>query len=66
MKKGSPSIRSVAVIVGSLRRGSINRTFAESVGKLAADRLRFHLVEIGDLPLTTMICGRILLSPFCV
>jgi chromate reductase len=51
MKKGSPSIKSVAVIVGSLRRGSINSKFAGSVGKLAADRLRFHFVEIGDLPL---------------
>lgn len=45
------SIKNVAVVVGSLRRGSINRKFAESVGKLAADRLRFHFIEIGDLPL---------------
>ena len=41
----------MAVLVGSLRRGSINRKFAESIGKLAADRLRFHFIEIGDLPL---------------
>ena len=41
----------VAVLVGSLRRGSLNRKFAESVGKLAADRLTFRFVEIGDLPL---------------
>ena len=45
------SIKNVAVVVGSLRRESINRKFAESVGKLAADRLRFHFIEIGDLPL---------------
>ena len=45
------SIKNVAVVVGSLRRGSINRKFAESIGKLAADRLRFHFIEIGDLPL---------------
>jgi chromate reductase len=45
------SIKNVAVVVGSLRRGSINRKFAEGVGKLAADRLRFHFIEIGDLPL---------------
>jgi chromate reductase, NAD(P)H dehydrogenase (quinone) len=51
MKKGRDSIKTVAVLVGSLRRGSINRKFAESVGKLAADRLRFHFIEIGDLPL---------------
>jgi NADPH-dependent FMN reductase len=45
------SIKNVAVVVGSLRRESINRKFAESVGKVAADRLRFHFIEIGDLPL---------------
>ena len=41
----------VAVLVGSLRQGSLNRRFAESLGKLAADRLTFRFVEIGDLPL---------------
>jgi len=41
----------VAVLVGSLRQGSLNRKFAESLGKLAADRLTFRFVEIGDLPL---------------
>lgn len=50
MKEGG-AMKSVAVIVGSLRRDSINRKFADSVGKLAADRLRFDFVEIGDLPL---------------
>ncbi|SJZ58323.1 NADPH-dependent FMN reductase [Consotaella salsifontis] len=44
-------MKTVAVINGSLRRESINRRFAESIGKLAADRLRFQFVEIGDLPL---------------
>src|SRR4051812_33764640 len=44
-------MKTVAVLVGSLRRASINRKFAESLGKLAADRLEFHIVEIGDLPL---------------
>ena len=37
--------------VGSLRRDSINRKFAQSVARLARDRLRFQFVEIGDLPL---------------
>ncbi|MCB9947247.1 MAG: NAD(P)H-dependent oxidoreductase [Rhodospirillaceae bacterium] len=44
-------MRSVAVLVGSLRRESLNRKLAESVGKLAGDRLSFRFVEIGDLPL---------------
>lgn len=44
-------MKTVAVIVGSLRRESINRKFAESLGKLAAGRLDFRFVEIGDLPL---------------
>ncbi|MCO6049577.1 NAD(P)H-dependent oxidoreductase [Mesorhizobium sp. RP14(2022)] len=44
-------MKTVAVLVGSLRRESINRKFAESLGKLAADRLDFKLIEIGDLPL---------------
>ncbi|MBD8554213.1 NAD(P)H-dependent oxidoreductase [Rhizobium sp. CFBP 8762] len=41
----------VAVLVGSLRRDSINRKFAESIGKLAGERLTFQFVDIGDLPL---------------
>lgn len=44
-------MQNVAVIVGSLRRESINRKFAESIGKLASDRLNFSFVQIGDLPL---------------
>jgi len=51
VKQETTVIKTVAVLVGSLRRGSINRKFAESVGKLAADRLRFQFTEIGDLPL---------------
>ncbi|MGC8001390.1 NADPH-dependent FMN reductase, partial [Salmonella enterica] len=43
--------KTVAVLVGSLRRDSINRKFAESLAKLAAGRLDFRFVEIGDLPL---------------
>lgn len=44
-------MKQVAVLVGSLRRESINRKFAQAVGRLAADRLRFESCEIGDLPL---------------
>jgi Predicted flavoprotein len=41
----------VAVLVGSLRKDSINRKFAEALGKLAAGKLEFQFVELGDLPL---------------
>jgi chromate reductase len=44
-------MRSVAVLVGSVRQDSINRKFAHSVARLASDRLLFQFVEIGDLPL---------------
>lgn len=41
----------VAVIVGSLRAGSVNRQFAEALGRVARPKLEFQFVEIGDLPL---------------
>lgn len=41
----------VAVIVGSLRKDSVNRRFAEALAKLARPKLEFRFVEIGDLPL---------------
>jgi chromate reductase len=41
----------VAIIVGSLRKDSVNRVFAQALGKLARPKLEFHFVEIGDLPL---------------
>jgi len=41
----------VAVIVGSLRKGSVNRQFAEALAKLARPKLELEIVEIGDLPL---------------
>lgn len=47
----SKDIKTVAVFVGSLRKASINRKFAESLGQLASDRLTFKFIEIGDLPL---------------
>lgn len=44
-------MHSVAVIVGSLRRESINLRFAKALAKLAEPTLAFKLVELGDLPL---------------
>lgn len=41
----------VAVIVGSLRKGSVNRQLAEALAKLARPKLDLQIVEIGDLPL---------------
>ncbi len=41
----------VAVIVGSLRKGSFSRAVADNLATLAADKLKLRIVEIGDLPL---------------
>lgn len=41
----------IAILVGSLRKDSINRRIARSIAHLAADRLDCGIVEIGDLPL---------------
>ncbi len=41
----------VAVLVGSLRRDSINRRFAEALARLAQPKLTFQFVDIADLPL---------------
>ncbi len=43
--------RDVAVIVGSLRKGSLNRMTARALQKLAPEALALELVEIRDLPL---------------
>jgi chromate reductase len=42
---------SIAVIVGSLRRDSLNRKLARVVEQLAPDDFSFSQVDIGDLPL---------------
>lgn len=44
-------MKTVAVIVGSLRRESANRQLAQAVARLAAGRLDMRILEIGDLPL---------------
>ena len=41
----------VAVLVGSLRKGSHNRLVATTIAALAPAELAFDFVEIGDLPL---------------
>jgi chromate reductase len=41
----------VAVIVGSLRKGSFTRNCARALIKLAPENLKCEFVEIGDLPL---------------
>ena len=42
---------SVAVFVGSLRKGSFNRKIANVLIGLAPENLKLEIVEIGDLPL---------------
>lgn len=44
-------MRNVAVIVGSIRKDSINKTLARALAKLADGMLVFDTVEINDLPL---------------
>lgn len=42
--------RTVAVIVGSLRKESFNRKIAHALAAVAPSTLKFEIVEIGDLP----------------
>lgn len=46
-------MKKVAVLVGSLRKESINLKLARAVEKLAAAALKFDYVRIDDLPLYT-------------
>lgn len=48
-----PDIRmnSVAVVVGSLRRDSLNKRLAHALAKLGHGKLEFRFVQIDDLPL---------------
>jgi chromate reductase len=41
----------IALVVGSLRKNSINRQLANAIVKLAPSNISFKFVEIGDLPL---------------
>jgi chromate reductase len=44
-------IRDVAVIVGSLRKDSINRKVANALAELAPSGLKLSVIEIGHLPI---------------
>jgi chromate reductase len=48
MSKGQPVI---AVLVGSLRKGSFNKQLAHALEKIAGDRAGFRHIRIDDLPL---------------
>ncbi|TAN09233.1 MAG: NAD(P)H-dependent oxidoreductase [Burkholderiaceae bacterium] len=48
MSKAHPNI---AVIVGSLRKDSINKKLAHALERLAGHRAKFHYIRIDDLPL---------------
>ena len=41
----------IAILVGSLRKASINRKIARSICAIRNDNLECTMVEIGDLPL---------------
>jgi chromate reductase len=46
-----PTVRNVAVLIGSLRKESFTRKVANAVAKLAPPTLKFEIVEIGQLSL---------------
>ncbi|MFJ4193096.1 NADPH-dependent FMN reductase [Pseudomonas sp. NPDC089534] len=45
------NVYNVAVVVGSLRKASLNRKVALALAELAPANLKLNIVEIGDLPL---------------
>ncbi|WP_460125517.1 NADPH-dependent FMN reductase [Pseudomonas sp. S2_C03] len=45
------NVYQIAVVVGSLRKESINRKVALALAELAPAHLKLNIVEIGDLPL---------------
>ena len=45
------TLRNVAVLVGSLRKDSLNRKMAQALIAMPPDTLKLSIVEIGDLPL---------------
>jgi chromate reductase len=45
------STKNVAVLVGSLRKASLNRKLAQALIEMAPPSLALKIVEIGDLPL---------------
>jgi len=51
MEISLPTTHRVAVIVGSLRRDSLNRKLAKALAAMAPPSLALEIVEIGGLPL---------------
>ncbi|WP_150802937.1 NADPH-dependent FMN reductase [Pseudomonas fluorescens] len=45
------NVYTIAVLVGSLRKQSINRKVAMALAELAPANLKLNIIEIGDLPL---------------
>jgi chromate reductase, NAD(P)H dehydrogenase (quinone) len=45
------AVHDVAVFVGSLRKGSINRKLAKALAEVGPSSLKLDIVEIGQLPL---------------
>jgi len=45
------NVYEIAVLVGSLRKASINRKVALALAELAPANLKLNIIEIGDLPL---------------
>src|SRR5690606_10142962 len=41
----------IALVIGSLRKESFNRKMANNLIKLAPERLKLEILEIGDLPM---------------
>ncbi|WP_226574870.1 NADPH-dependent FMN reductase [Acuticoccus sediminis] len=44
-------MKTVTVLVGSERKGSINLALARAIEKLAAGRMKFKFIPLGDLPM---------------
>jgi chromate reductase len=51
MQSAMSQVYSVAVVVGSLRKDSLNRKVARALSELAPSSIALQVVEIGDLPL---------------
>ena len=66
MPKGN---RDVAVVVGSLRKGSITRKVARALSKLAPEGLKCEIVEYGDpghaAHITVPLWMLVMISSFC-
>jgi chromate reductase len=43
--------KTIGVVVGSLRKGSFNKSVARYLAKIAPERFEMRFIEIGDLPL---------------